>query len=135
MSTWDDPNHDVVQDLADVAGAPVDFGGVRRQPKDIGWRLNDLACHLSYREPRQVCLDAMKEINLLREVVSAAEMYVADLNSDDTSPEAGMRYQRYYDARVALTSFYKHGANDEAGAYEVEEPMEAQSVPYEGCDS
>lgn len=73
-----------------------------RVTTDVTHRLNDLAAHIPYIEPRHVCLDAIKEINLLREVVSAAEMYIADLNFNDTSPAAGMRYQRYYDARVAL---------------------------------
>lgn len=80
-----------------------------KREADITHRLNDLGAHLPYRNPRQVCIDAIKEINLLREVVSAAEMYVADLNAGDTSPEAAMRYQRYYDARVALEEATRNG--------------------------
>jgi hypothetical protein len=31
-TAWDDPNRDIIQDLADAAGAPVRFGDVARTP-------------------------------------------------------------------------------------------------------
>lgn len=48
-------------------------------------------------------LQAEKQKNeRLREAVDAAQDFIADLHANDTSPDAGMRYQRYYDARSAL---------------------------------
>ena len=46
--------------------------------------------------------DRKDRIAQLEAVVEAQEAYIADLVAGDTSPEAGLRYQRRYDALAAL---------------------------------